>query len=80
MERRSLVRREECVTDNRGAEVVLSSTGFELFRCASAPHLRAIQELFIGALMPEQLMALEAASRALAEHLAEFGAEEGKAE
>jgi DNA-binding MarR family transcriptional regulator len=80
MERRSLVRREECVTDNRGAEVVLSSTGFELFRRASAPHLRAIQELFIGALMPEQLMALEAASRALAEHLAEFGAEEGKAE
>lgn len=57
MERRQLIRREECATDNRGAEVVLEPAGAEAFRGATVPHLRAIRELFVDALTPEQLAA-----------------------
>jgi DNA-binding MarR family transcriptional regulator len=57
MERRGLVRREECVTDNRGAEIVLTTDGADAFRRASIPHLRAVRELFVDALSPDQLTA-----------------------
>ncbi|WP_158847536.1 MarR family winged helix-turn-helix transcriptional regulator [Saccharothrix deserti] len=57
MERRGLIRREECATDSRGAEVVLDPTGAEAFRGATVPHLRAVRELFVDALTSEQLLA-----------------------
>ncbi|MCR6489562.1 MarR family transcriptional regulator [Amycolatopsis sp. OK19-0408] len=57
MERRGLVRREECLTDNRGAEVVLTAEGATAFRGATVPHLTAVRELFVDALTPEQLAA-----------------------
>ncbi|MEU4421065.1 MarR family transcriptional regulator [Actinoplanes sp. NPDC024001] len=69
MERRQLIRREECATDNRGAEVVLSETGAEAFRAATVPHLRAIRELFVDALTPEQLTAAGEIAAALRAHL-----------
>lgn len=50
MERRDLVRRESVPGDSRGAEVVLTPVGAQLFRAGSAPHLRAIQEVFVRAL------------------------------
>lgn len=56
MERRGLIRREECAADNRGAEVMLVPAGAEAFRGATVPHLRAIRELFVDALTPEQLV------------------------
>jgi DNA-binding MarR family transcriptional regulator len=55
MERRGLIDRQECSTDNRGAEIVNTPTGQAAFRGATLPHLRAIRELFIDALTPEQL-------------------------
>lgn len=55
MERRGLIDRQECSTDNRGAEIVHTPTGQAAFRGATVPHLRAIRELFIDALTPEQL-------------------------
>jgi DNA-binding MarR family transcriptional regulator len=69
MERRGLIRRENCATDNRGAEVVLSPAGADVFRNASVPHLRAVRELFVDALTPEQLAAAGEVTRALREHL-----------
>ncbi len=57
MEKRGLLRREECVTDNRGAEVVLTPAGATAFRGATVPHLTAVRELFVDALTPEQLAA-----------------------
>jgi DNA-binding MarR family transcriptional regulator len=57
MERRGLIRREECAIDNRGAEVVLTPTGAEAFRRATVPHLRAVRELFVDALTSDQLVA-----------------------
>ncbi|WP_327007048.1 MarR family transcriptional regulator [Dactylosporangium sp. NBC_01737] len=67
MEKRGLIHREECATDNRGAEVVLTPGGAESFRGATVPHLRAVRELFVDALTPAQLAAagdLAAALRA----------------
>jgi DNA-binding MarR family transcriptional regulator len=57
MERRGLICRENCATDSRGAEVVLAAEGAEAFRRSSIPHLRAVRELFVDALTPEQLNA-----------------------
>jgi DNA-binding MarR family transcriptional regulator len=57
MERRGLIRREECATDSRGAEAVLAAPGAEAFRRASVPHLRAVRELFVDALTSTQLIA-----------------------
>jgi DNA-binding MarR family transcriptional regulator len=55
MERRRLIRREECAADSRGAEIVLTDSGASAFRGATIPHLRAVRELFIDALTPAQL-------------------------
>ncbi len=67
MERRGLIRREECAADSRGAEIVLTDGGAESFRAATVPHLSAVRELFVDALTPQQLAAageLAAALRA----------------
>ena len=69
MERRGLIRREECATDSRGAEVVLTPAGDESFRAANRPHLRDIREIFVDALTPAQLAAAGEIAAALREHL-----------
>ncbi|HEY1530666.1 MAG TPA: MarR family transcriptional regulator [Galbitalea sp.] len=71
MEQRGLIRREECATDSRGAEACLTATGAQAFRAASAPHLHAINELFVNALTGEQLAQIAAIGEALAAHLDE---------
>ena len=72
MESRGLVAREKCVADNRGAEVVLTEDGATRFRRASAPHLRAIQELFVDALSVDLLQQVDDVTQALKSHLAEL--------
>jgi DNA-binding MarR family transcriptional regulator len=59
LERRGLIERQQCETDSRGAEIVLTGTGLNAFRSASRTHLRAIRELFVDALTPEQLDAVQ---------------------
>jgi DNA-binding MarR family transcriptional regulator len=68
MERRGLIRREECAADNRGAEVVLTPSGVGAFRSATVPHLRAVRELFTDALTPDQLLAASEIAAALRAH------------
>jgi len=70
MERRRLIRREKAATDNRGAEIILAPAGATAFGEATAPHLRAIRELFVDALTPEQVAAVAEIAAALREHLA----------
>lgn len=65
MERRELVRREECAADSRGTVVVLEPAGAEAFRGATFPHLRAVRDLFVDALTPRQLDAAGEVARAL---------------
>lgn len=69
MERRGLIRREECATDSRGAVVVLDPAGADAFRRATVPHLRAVRELFVDALSPAQLTAAAELAAALHTHL-----------
>lgn len=71
MERRGLIHREAVTGDSRGAEVVLTTVGAQLFRAASAPHLHAVQDVFVRALSASQLAAVEDAMRSLSAHLAE---------
>jgi DNA-binding MarR family transcriptional regulator len=69
MESRGLISRQKCTTDNRGAEIVLTELGATQFRRASAPHLRAVQELFIDALDADLLLRVDDVTRALRLHL-----------
>ncbi|MEH1164369.1 MarR family winged helix-turn-helix transcriptional regulator [Micromonospora sp. CPCC 205539] len=69
MERRGLIRRQECATVPRGAEIHLTPTGDEAFRAATVPHLRAIRELFVDALTPDQILAAGEIAAALRTHL-----------
>jgi DNA-binding MarR family transcriptional regulator len=69
MERRGLIRRDDCATDSRGAEVSLTESGTAAFRRAGAPHLRAIKKHFVDALTPEQLEALADVLQSLQRHL-----------
>jgi len=69
MERRGLVRRDDCATDSRGAEVALTDDGAGMFRGATAPHTKAIKKYFADALTPEQFEALAEILRALQDHL-----------
>ncbi|CAN5626276.1 MarR family transcriptional regulator [soil metagenome] len=69
METRGLIGRQRCADDSRGSEIVLTDAGAERFRRASAPHLRAVQELFLDALTPELLASVDEVTRALRQHL-----------
>lgn len=69
MEKRGLIRREACAADSRGAEVVLTDAGARAFRSASLPHLRAVRELFVEALTPEQLAQVGAVTSSLRRRL-----------
>jgi DNA-binding MarR family transcriptional regulator len=69
MEKRGLIRREECATDTRGAEIVLVPAGFDAFRRAVGPHLAAVDELFIAALSEDELAAAAILTHALRTHL-----------
>ena len=69
MESRGLIVREKCATDSRGWEVVLTASGSSHFRRASAPHLRAIDELFLDGLDASLLAKVDDVTQALKAHL-----------
>jgi DNA-binding MarR family transcriptional regulator len=69
METRGLIRRDDCATDSRGSEVLLTGDGEQVFRRAAAPHLRAIKKVFADALTSEQFGALGEIMDALQNHL-----------
>jgi DNA-binding MarR family transcriptional regulator len=69
MERRRLIRRDDCATDSRGAEVSLTAEGAHAFRRATAPHMRSIKKHFADALEPEQFEELAGILQSLQSHL-----------
>jgi DNA-binding MarR family transcriptional regulator len=69
MESRGLIRRDDCATDSRGAEISLTAEGGRVFRRATAPHMRSIKRHFADALTPEQFAALTDVLRSLQDHL-----------
>lgn len=62
MERRGLVRREECSTDGRGADVVLTRQGRTAITKAAPRHVDAVRALFLDPLTRAQLDQLAAIS------------------
>ena len=69
MEKRHLIRRVPCADDVHGVDVTATDSGREAFRAGSVPHLRAVRELFVEALTPQQLAHLDDISAALQRHL-----------
>jgi DNA-binding MarR family transcriptional regulator len=69
MERRGLIRRDDCATDSRGAEISLTAEGARVFRRATAPHMRSIKRHFADGLTPDQFDALADILRSLQNHL-----------
>lgn len=74
MEKRGLVRRVPCADGVHGVDVHLTDAGAEAFRAANIPHLRAIRDLFVDALSPDQLAAVDDITTALRRNL---GLDEG---
>ena len=60
-----LVERSACLADARGAEAVLTDDGLTRLRSASRTHLRGITEHFLEPLDRTDVVALEAAMRAI---------------
>jgi DNA-binding MarR family transcriptional regulator len=69
MEARRLIRRDDCASDSRGAEVSLTAEGRRMFRRATVPHMRSIKRHFADALTPEQFVALGEILVSLQNHL-----------
>jgi DNA-binding MarR family transcriptional regulator len=67
MERRGLVRREECVDDGRGSYIVLTPAGLAALEVAAPGHVEAVRTVVFDGLTPDQVTALGAvASQVLA--------------
>ena len=69
MEKRRLIRRDDCAIDSRGAEVSLTAEGARAFSRATAPHMRSLKRHFADALTPAQFAALANILRSLQNHL-----------
>ena len=63
-----LVVRDQCVTDARGAEAVLTDKGLERLRRASRTHLRGIERHFFEVVEAADLGAIRRAMVDVAEH------------
>ncbi|MBB2748916.1 UNVERIFIED_ORG: DNA-binding MarR family transcriptional regulator [Microbispora rosea subsp. rosea] len=59
MQRRGLVRREECADDGRGAYVVITEEGRRAITAAAPGHVETVRRLFFDGLTREQITALE---------------------
>jgi DNA-binding MarR family transcriptional regulator len=67
MQRRGLIRREECADDGRGAFVVLTETGRQAITAAAPGHVETVRRLFLDRLTPDQVVTLrQVAERVLA--------------
>ncbi|MCW0212747.1 MAG: MarR family transcriptional regulator [Pseudonocardia sp.] len=69
MQRRGLVRREECPEDGRGAFIAVTAEGRAAIEQAAPGHVRAVRRLVFDALSEDQVDGLEAAIGAMAARL-----------
>jgi DNA-binding MarR family transcriptional regulator len=60
MERRGLVRREECRDDGRGAWVVITAEGRAAIEQAAPVHVATVRRLVFDALTPREAEAMTA--------------------
>ena len=65
MEARSLVERQDCVTDGRGLLVAITDHGRKAIADAAPGHVQAVRDYIIDVLTPEQLAVLAEAGEAV---------------
>ncbi len=65
MQNRGLVRREDCLTDARGAYATLTSAGLAAIEAAAPGHLEGVRRHLLDQLSPEQIRALAEISEAV---------------
>ena len=65
MEKRGLVERRDCLTDARGADVVVTADGRAAIETAAPQHVEDVRTWFIDALTPSQRKGLGSACAAI---------------
>jgi DNA-binding MarR family transcriptional regulator len=70
MQKRGLVSRERCLTDQRGAVVTITSRGSDLIKAAAPQHVADIRDALIDHLTPAELETLVAIGDKVRERLA----------
>lgn len=58
LERSGWVRREDCPSDKRGQNAVLTDEGFEMLRRSAPGHVDAVRQAMFDRLTPEQVRSL----------------------
>ena len=69
MEKRGLVRRDECEGDKRGTFAVLSKAGFDTIERVAPHHVENVRRHFIDRLSPRQLEEIRDAFSPIVEYL-----------
>ena len=69
LEKNGWVRREDCPSDKRGQNAVLTDAGFEVLKRAAPGHVEAVRQAMFDRLTPEQVDQLGEIMRILAEGL-----------
>lgn len=75
MEKRDLVTRERCLTDQRGAVVAITPRGTDLIGAAAPQHVADVRDAIIDHLSPAELRTLAAISDKVRGRLAELADE-----
>ena len=69
MERRGLVRRDDCEGDKRGTFAVLTSAGMAAIKRAAPSHVENVRRHFVDRLTPGQLEEIRVAFQPIVEYL-----------
>ena len=69
MEKRGLVRRDDCEGDKRGTFAVLTEAGFEAIERVAPQHVESVRRHFVDQLTPHQLEEITAAFQPVVDYL-----------
>jgi DNA-binding MarR family transcriptional regulator len=69
MEKRGLVRRDDCEGDKRGTFAVLTGAGFEAIERVAPQHVESVRRHFVDQLTPHQLEEIRAAFQPVVDYL-----------
>lgn len=73
MERRGLVERVPCATDQRGSFVAMTERGHDAIAAAAPSHVDVVRRHFVDLLTPEQLATLDEVAATVLAHLPDEG-------
>jgi DNA-binding MarR family transcriptional regulator len=69
MEKRDLVRRDDCEGDKRGTFAVLTQAGLEAIERVAPYHVENVRRYFVDRLTPRQLDEIRSAFQPVVDHL-----------